>query len=191
MSSRLRCAIVVRPLLGTHWSYLPPFQAACVSDPAVRRVFDELQTEVRRRRAERKHDSAAVGLEPDRPSGGEERRPGIAESAHPAERAEIVIERPVLLHQEHDVLEVLDGARAPPRGDGQGPLDAPWECRGQGCAAEETEERTTIRRGHGSHPHGAVESCERTLDQRRVGLCYRSGSNGKTLGDAESARNGA
>ena len=32
-----------RPLFGTHWSYLPLFQAACVAGPVVRQILEELQ----------------------------------------------------------------------------------------------------------------------------------------------------
>ena len=48
MSSRVRYAIVVVPLCGTHWSYLPLFQACVRVGPAVRQILEELQAEVRR-----------------------------------------------------------------------------------------------------------------------------------------------
>jgi hypothetical protein len=37
-------------------------------------------------------------------------RVGVAEAAHPGERPEVLVEAPVLLHQEHDVLDVVNAA---------------------------------------------------------------------------------
>ena len=61
-------------------------------------------------RAERQHVAGAVRLVPDRLAGRQRDRPRIAEAAHAAQRAEVVVERAVLLHQDDDVLDVLDGA---------------------------------------------------------------------------------
>src|SRR5215831_6093286 len=39
-------------------------------------------------------------------------RPRIVEAAHAAKRAEMMVERPVLLHQDDDMLDIADRARA-------------------------------------------------------------------------------
>ena len=69
MSSRVRYAIVVVPLLGTHWSYLPAFHAWCVSVQPCGEILEELQAEVRRVGMERQHAAGAVRLVPDRIAG--------------------------------------------------------------------------------------------------------------------------
>ena len=53
-----------------------------------------------------------VGLMPDALARGQLDRARVAEAAHAAQRAEIVIEGAVLLHHEDDVLDVVDGAGA-------------------------------------------------------------------------------
>ena len=127
MSLRVRYAIVVVPLFGTHWSYLPSFQAACVLVPVVRQVLEELQAEVGRVGMERQDVAigvAGVRLVPDALAGRQLDRARIAEAAHAAQRAEVVIERAVLLHQEDDVLDVVDGAGAVIGRNGQRAGDA-------------------------------------------------------------------
>ena len=56
----------------------------------------------------------------------------IAEAAHAPQRAEVVIERPVLLHQDDDVLDVRRWSRSRCGGNGQRLLDA----RGTSLAAD-------------------------------------------------------
>src|SRR5690606_15379435 len=48
----------------------------------------------------------------------------VAEAAHAHERAEVVVERAVLLHQDDDVLDVLDGAGLVVGGDRECAADA-------------------------------------------------------------------
>lgn len=63
---------------------------------------------------ERQRDLPAVAigaaLRPDRLAAWQRDRPRIAEPAHTAQRPEIMIERAVLLHQDHDMLDILDRA---------------------------------------------------------------------------------
>jgi hypothetical protein len=55
-------------------------------------------------------DGTNVRLMPHRLSVGQPDGPGVLESAHAAQGAEVVVERPVLLHEEADVLDVVDRA---------------------------------------------------------------------------------
>jgi hypothetical protein len=83
-------------------------------------VREELQAEVGGGRVERQH---AV-LVPHGLAAGLQRRVRVAEAAHAAHRPEVVIEGPVLLHENHDVLDVLDRPSANRRWDGGGARDA-------------------------------------------------------------------
>ncbi len=87
----------------------------------------------------------------------------VGQAAHAGQRAEVVVERAVLLHQDHDVLDVLDrpGARGARRRDGGLLLTrraGGQQCRrGRGRAGQE---RTTSRTGHSrSLPRGSRLSC--------------------------------
>ena len=75
---------------------------------------------------ERQQHAGAVRLVPDRtcPDGSFTAR-GIGEAAHAAHRAEVVVERSVLLHQDDDVLDVVDGAGAVVRRNGERPARGP------------------------------------------------------------------
>ena len=67
--------------------------------------------------------SGSVGLQPDRQAVRQDDGPGIGKTTHPAQGAETVIERPVLLHQDHHMFCILPGAAG--RGiDRHGPSDA-------------------------------------------------------------------
>ncbi len=57
-----------------------------------------------------------AGLAPDRGAAGQALRARIAQTPHAVQRAEVVIERAVLLHEDHDVLDVHDRAGAMARG---------------------------------------------------------------------------
>ena len=57
-------------------------------------------------RVERQDVARAVRLVPDRLAAGQGHRARVAEAAHAAQRAEVVVERAVLLHEHHDVLDV-------------------------------------------------------------------------------------
>ena len=79
---------------------------------------------------------------------------GIAEPAHSAHHAEVVIERPVLLHQHHDVLDVPERAGRPIRRDRQRPSDAVGQHRRRDAAARELEEPAPTDVPHQHHlPH--------------------------------------
>jgi hypothetical protein len=77
----------------------------------------------------KRHDHVAVGqaLLPDTASFGQRDREAVTETAHALERAEIMVERAVFLHQDHDVLDVADGAGRIIGRDGQGALDGRWK----------------------------------------------------------------
>ena len=85
---------------------------------------------------------------PDRQRG----RVRVAETAHAAQRAEVVVEGAVLLHEHDDVLDVADRAGAPVRGDGRGPGDAGLEHRGErregGGPGRQLEEAAAVDRAH-------------------------------------------
>ncbi len=77
--------------------------------------------------------TGAVGLEPDRLPAFERDRETIAEAAYAAQGAEIVVERAVLLHQDHDVLHIHDGAGPASRRNRQRPVDAGEGSRRRGA----------------------------------------------------------
>src|SRR4030095_14325252 len=72
----------------------------------------------------------------------------IAVTAHAAQRAEVMIERAVLLHQKDHVLDVLNRARAMGRRKCERLLDALRQRRCNRGAGQETHERTTVERLH-------------------------------------------
>ncbi|CAB3875758.1 hypothetical protein LMG3410_03036 [Achromobacter aegrifaciens] len=57
----------------------------------------------------------------------------VAKPAYAGQRAEVMIERAVLLHEDHDVFHVADRARAPRRGDRERAADGGGQ-QGQGAA---------------------------------------------------------
>ncbi len=120
--------------------------------PVVRRAVQELQAQVGRVRMERQQLAAVVRLVPDRLAVGQRRGTRIAEAAHALHAAEVVVEGTVLLHQDHDVLDVLQRARVAPRGNRQGLLDEAGHGVGAGRAGHgrEAEEVAPVRiRRHG------------------------------------------
>jgi hypothetical protein len=93
-----------------------------------------------------------VGLVEDGLAVGQPVGVRVVEAAHPGERAEVVVERAVLLHQQDDVLDVAQRA-VPGRAGGHGLLHAGREegqCRGasdrSGGGAQESASRQL---GHG------------------------------------------
>ncbi|MNQ75757.1 hypothetical protein D3C85_905620 [compost metagenome] len=77
-----------------------------------------------------------VDLLPDVASLGQRNREAIAEATHAHQRTEVVVERAVLLHQDDDVLDVLDGAGLVVGRNGQRAADARREGReGEGGRA--------------------------------------------------------
>ncbi|KAG1385210.1 hypothetical protein G6F60_014922 [Rhizopus arrhizus] len=78
----------------------------------------------------RKHGAVGALLLPDLAPVGERDREAVSEPAHALERAEVMVEGAVLLHQDDDVFNILDGASDVVGGDGQRAADAGRE-RGQ------------------------------------------------------------
>ena len=111
------CAMQVVDLAGIHWSHLPPLNIWCVPAQLWSRSSMNVQREVVAASGRNGGTTvAAVGLVPHRLATGQRHRVRIAEPAHAAHRAEVVVERAVLLHQHDDVLDVLDacGSRGAP-----------------------------------------------------------------------------
>ena len=91
----------------------------------------------------------AVGLPPDRAIVGQGDGMAIAKTPHPFERAEIMIEGPVFLHQDDDMLHVLDRAGHALGPDGQRPPDAARHGRHGPRHAGGLEEIASVLQGHG------------------------------------------
>ncbi len=80
-------------------------------DPGVRRAAHALRIAFAAVEVIGQHHLAVlVELLPHVEPVGQRDREAVAEAAHALQRAEVVVERTVLLHQDHDVLDVLDGA---------------------------------------------------------------------------------
>jgi hypothetical protein len=116
--------MVVGVLASIHRSYRPPSKAWWPSFQPCARSLYELQTELVRVGPERQHVLGAVGLVPHRLAAGQRHRVPVAETAYPAQRSEVVVERPVLLHQDDDVLDVAQGSGTAVRRDARRPGDA-------------------------------------------------------------------
>jgi hypothetical protein len=121
--------------------------------PAVVDVLDERQPEVLEVRPEREDLVGQVlvlgrGLLPDGLAVAQRHRVRVAEAADPSHRAEVVVERAVLLHQYDDVLDVLHRAGTARCRDRGGARDRRREHRERGAAAGELEEPATIDLGH-------------------------------------------
>src|SRR5262249_52613105 len=104
-------------------------------------------------RMEGQQVSALLRLVKDGVSGGKDDRARIAESAHSPQRAEVMIERAVFLHEEDDVLDVGDGSRALNGGDRQRSPNARWKSRGKCACAHSLKEPATVA-SHGEPPAG-------------------------------------
>ncbi len=109
--------------------------------PGVGRAFHPHVAEVRSGIQRKGGDgalSAGVGLQPQAARAvatGQRRCRGnetVTEATHARQRAEVVVERAVLLHEHHDVLQVLQAARARSRGDRCCPGDAGQQRRKAG-----------------------------------------------------------
>ncbi len=90
----------------------------------MRRAVDALGIAPAGVQVERHHDVAVShALLPDTAPFRQRDREAVTEAAHALERAEIMVEGAVFLHQDHDVLDVADGARCVIGRDGKGALD--------------------------------------------------------------------
>jgi hypothetical protein len=89
---------------------------AVTAGPAVVEVVDELQVLAGGRggfaHRERQHRRIAVGLGEDTATAAQGDRVRVAETAHAAQRPEVVVERAVLLHQEDHVPQRAEPAWA-------------------------------------------------------------------------------
>ncbi len=118
--------------------------------PVVVEVLDELHAQVVHLRAEREDLLAGgVRLVPDRLSARKGDRAWVAEAAHALHRAEVVVERTVLLHQHDDVLDVLESPGGAGRGDRGGTRDALRQRRERGGGARQLEETAPVQLSHG------------------------------------------
>ncbi|MCO4699117.1 hypothetical protein LRR80_05209 [Streptomyces sp. RO-S4] len=114
-----------RGALGGH----PPVVLAAVVSlltvrPGVRQALQELHAEVVGVRVEGQELLSVLLLVPDRFAVAEADRAGVAEAADASQGAEVVVEGAVLLHEDDDVLDVLDRPGAVVRRQGGGALDA-------------------------------------------------------------------
>jgi hypothetical protein len=105
----------------------------------VRQILQELQAEIRRARTERQHIAGLGGdafrerLIPHGVAGGQRDGARVAKAAHAAQRAEVVVERAVFLHQNDDVLDVLDAAGGVVSGNREGVANAERQHAQRGC----------------------------------------------------------
>jgi hypothetical protein len=138
----------------------PPVPVAAVEHlmrlvPPVVEILDESPRQVvggrRDSGPEWRHHGRAVGLIPDRPAAGKRRRVRVAEPADTAHHAKVLVERPVLLRQHHDVLDILQRATRPVRRDGERASDAVRQHRRRGAAPRELEKPPTTDRTHQHH----------------------------------------
>ena len=141
--------------LGRHPLVVAPAREHRVRGvPVVGQVLDEGQAEVGVVGAERQHVLRAVGLVEHRLAAGQRRRVRVAEATDAAHRAEVVVERPVLLHQDHDVLDVLDRPLLAVSRNGRGAGDALRQHRQRGGAPGQLQETATIDGRHTDPPTG-------------------------------------
>ena len=179
------CAMHVVVLAGSHWSQLPPLNIWWRPVPAVVEILDERERQVADVGAERRHDGGAVGLVPDRPAAGQRHRVRIAEPAHAAHHAEVVIKRPVLLHQHHDVLDVLAAARRTVRRDGERASDAVGQHRRRDAPARELKEPTPTdvpHHHHLPHVHGQRTVALSCVDEPRTDSARSARAHSRSVG---------
>lgn len=135
--------------LGGH----PPVVPAAVERavpvvPAVREVLDEGQAQVVGVGVEGQDVLRAVGLPPDRPAVLGDGA-GVAETADPSQRAEVMVEGTVLLHQDDDVLDIVQRSGAVVGGQGGRTLDAAGQRGERRGGAGELQETPPVDFGHG------------------------------------------
>ncbi len=141
-------------------------ERALAARPVVVEALEVLHAEVVGRRPERQRLLArVVGLVPDGLAAGQGHRARVSEASDAAQRTEVVVEGTILLHQDHDVLYVGDGAGRPLRGDGGGARDALVEHGQGGGAAGELEKAAAVEFCHGERdPCFGGEVLERPQD---------------------------
>ncbi|CUI63027.1 Uncharacterised protein [Achromobacter xylosoxidans] len=105
----------------------------------------------------------AVVLRPDRAAfevgtGGHRDGKAVAEAAHPGEAAEVMVERTVFLHEDDDVLDVLDRALAAVGGNRQRAADGGGQQR-QGAAGAGDRGAAAQEFASGLHAGGVLAGC--------------------------------
>jgi hypothetical protein len=89
----------------------PTVPGALGRPPVVGKVFEDLQAERSSGRMKGQDITAlAIGLIKDRTAGRQGNGSWIGEAAYTIQRTEVMIERPVLLHEDDDVFDVRDAA---------------------------------------------------------------------------------
>ncbi|MNQ57939.1 hypothetical protein D3C85_721100 [compost metagenome] len=147
--------LVARPLVGA--SAVPGVLAV---DPRVRRAAHALRVPLAAVQVVGQHGLAGgIALLPDVQALGQRNGEAVTEAAHAHERAEVVVERAVLLHQDDDVLDVLDGAGLVVGRNGEGAADGrrkgrECECGGTGGGGAGEEVATGIHGGVVFAGHG-------------------------------------
>ena len=135
--------------------------------PAVRGVGQERLSEILDIGAEGQQEARAVGLMPHGSAGGQLHRARVGEAAHAAHRAEVVVEGSVLLHEDDDVLDVVDRPGAVVGGDGEGPAEIERRCRRHGGRSDELQEVSAVcGMVHGRPPHARDAQCGGRLATR-------------------------
>src|SRR5579884_313265 len=80
--------------------------------PVMRKIFQELKTEIRRSGMKRQNMAVSMRLMPNWLPIWQQDGTGIAKAAHTAHRPEIVVEGAVLLHQNDNVFHISDASGA-------------------------------------------------------------------------------
>ena len=125
--------------------------------PVVGEVLEELQAEVLAVGWNGSSVRPCVRLVQDRLAARQRHRPRVAEAAHAAQGAEVVVEGAVLLHQDDDVLDVLERAGAAGGGDRGGVGDAGGQ-DGRGGGPPDSWMKRRRLTGHGTGPPGSSEA---------------------------------
>src|ERR1700759_673467 len=134
------------PLLRHPLVVLAPVQRIVRCVPVVRQVFKKLQTKARRSRVEWHHESARTGgLLPHRVSVGKLDSARISIAPHAPKSAEVVIERAILLHQNHDVLDIREASCAVVGGNLKSASNAGWKCRRERTRSQKLQKCSAIR----------------------------------------------
>src|SRR6202000_2124110 len=91
----------------------------------------------------------------------------IAEAADPAQRPEVVVEGAILLHQDHDVLDILDRPGADGGGDRGGARDAGGQGGSRNGATRDLEEPSAIDGELTGHAAMPARTSEQKATRRR------------------------
>jgi len=154
----------VTPLLGTHCrSVRHSRPRGC--RPSRVAVRQESLAQVRHLGSERQQFTRSVRLVPDTQARRQHRRVRVGKTANPPHRPEVMVEGPVLLHQEDDMLDVVDRPGSVVGRDGQHLPEIKWQRGGDGRGSHQFEECTAVNRGHGhALPTQLVTWCVHATD---------------------------